>query len=254
MTDPTAPFLPDANRWYTVATDAEALSLPGGALLRVAASSIGHGGIVFVPGVVVEPIGHSHHGYARIVAAPGQSVIVDQMNLGARSTWADVAKTLEERMPPREAGRHADPSTAASRPVSELHLRPPTAQGVGPADKLATAQALASPPPASRGPTIAAKLRHGEYFEVLGTTFRVDAGPDGRIVLLAIDPEPDESTVAVPMEPAPKPACTCASDLRMAAGMLRQAARIDDPASVERCRIAAGYELAADLLETPELG
>lgn len=223
MTDLTAPILPDTNRWYTVATDAEALSLPGGALLRVAASTIGHGGIVFVPDVVVEPIGHSHHGYARLVAAPIETIDVLQADIGARSTWTDVVKAMGDRLRPSadptslgkfppdvaeamstiwanavdsfghavqrpEAGRHADPSTAASRPVSELHLRPPTAQGVGPADKLATAQALASPPPASRRPTITAKLRHGEYFEVLGTTFRVDAGPDGRIVLLAIDP------------------------------------------------------------------
>lgn len=247
MTDPTAPILPDTNRWYTVATDAEAMSLPGGALLRVAASSIGHGGIVFVPGVVVEPIGHSHHGYARIVAAPGQSVIVDQMNIGARSTWADVAKTLEERMPPREAGRHADPSTAATRPVSELHLRPPTAQGVGPG-------------PAA--PLTADSQEIRDCAEAL-----VDAGILGVVTLN--DPEepnrqeievgvayrlskrPDGSTVAVPMEPT-KPACTCAADLRMAAGMLRQAAHVGDPASTDRYRVAAGYELAADLLETPE--
>lgn len=101
---------------------------------------------------------------------------------------ADVHDAVESAQRQRpEAGRHADPSTAASRPVSELHLRPPTAQGVGPADKLAAAQALASPPPASRGPTIAAKLRNGEHFEVLGMAFRVDAGPDGRIILVAAE-------------------------------------------------------------------
>lgn len=43
----------------------------------------------------------------------------------------------------------------------------------------------------------------------------------------------------------------CINDLRMAAGMLRKVSSVGEPVNAENFRIAAAYELAADLLETP---
>ena len=49
--------------------------------------------------------------------------------------------------------------------------------------------------------------------------------------------------------PAPGWECTCAEDLRIAAGELRDVP-VDDPSCAERCRIAVGYRLAAQFLDS----
>ena len=51
--------------------------------------------------------------------------------------------------------------------------------------------------------------------------------------------------------PAPAPNCTCAEDLRAAAGMLRRTTRPLDPPTAANCRIAAGYDAAAAWLDSP---